>query len=170
MSKEQASTNKEKENIGAIEAYEILLRRQISEDRIVTERTNIFLAGSSFLFLAFVMLLTSNQDTIIFIWLRILLSIVGIFLAFLLYCLNRSAINALNSWHIGQEKIEKEAPEFAYMRENEIAPHITPIQRPGEKRSWLKKSPLTIEIIYAVSLPLTFFLLWLGSLVAAVLL
>jgi len=170
MSKEQASTNKEKENIGAIEAYDILLRRQISEDRIVTERTNIFLAGSSFLFLAFVMLLTSNQDTIIFIWLRILLSIVGIFLAFLLYCLNRAAINALNSWHIWQGKIEREAPEFAYMRENEIAPHITPIQRPVKLRGWLKKSPLTIEIIYAVSLPLTFFLLWLGSLVAAVLL
>ena len=158
-----------KGNIGPVEAYDILLRRQISEDRIVTERTNIFLAGSSFLFLAFVMLLTSNQDTIIFMWLRILLSIVGIFLAFLLYCLNRAAINALNLWHIGQEKIEKEAPEFAYMRKNKIAPHITPIQRPGKLRGWLKKSRLTIEIIYAVSLPLTFFLLWFGSLVAAVL-
>jgi hypothetical protein len=125
MSEEQATNNKKSESIGPIEAYNILLQRQVNEDRLLTERTLIFLTSSSFLFLAFVMLLNQGLINPIFKILRIWLPITGILLTYWLYHLSLSATNALSFWHSGQEKIEEtESKLFAYMRENEITPHL----------------------------------------------
>ncbi len=184
--KKQEVSNKEKDNIGPIEAYDIFLQRHINEDRVIPERTGVFLAGSSFLFLAFVMLLNPDLAPI-FRVLRIILAVVGICLAFLLYSLNRAAINALRFWIGAEQKIEEEAPEFAYMRENSIIPrfqgedciwgkmewrrdkngkHV--LEPVGKPRKWLISPLFSIGIIYAVYLPLTFFVLWLSALVIAV--
>ena len=187
MAKERNTDNREIENIGPLEVYDIFLRRHINEDRVVTERTSIFLAGSSFLFLAFVALLDPTLAPI-FKVLRILLPIVGMFLAFLLYSLNRAAINALNFWSGAEQKIEEEAPEFAYMRENKIRPHIQgdeciwgkkewiqgkngkcALKPIGKPRRWLRNPLLAVRIIYAVCLPLAFLILWLGSIIVVVL-
>jgi hypothetical protein len=107
-----------------IKAYDILLRRQINEDRILGERTGRFLLATSFLFLAFVALLGLDLANPIFDVLRILLPIVGIFLTFVLYGVNLAAVNAVDFWHIAEYKIEEEADEFKYMRDNEITPHL----------------------------------------------
>ncbi len=133
MSEEVVTNNKKNEGIGPIEAYNILLQRQVNEDRIVVERTTIFLASSSILFLAFVMLLNPTLDPI-FKVIRIVLPSLGIVLTTLLYFANRAATNALAFWHGAQQKIEREAPEFAYMRENEITPHTH-----GEEAIWGRK-------------------------------
>jgi len=149
-------------DIGPVEAYHILLQRQMSEDRILGERTSIFLLATSFLFLAFVTLLNPDWTGTIFKVLRILLPSVGLFLTFLLHCFNRGAINALAFWHAAQQKIEEEAPEFAYMRESKISPHIR------EPRSWWEKPLLGSRAIYKCYLPLTFFVLWATSLVLVI--
>jgi len=184
MSEEQVTSNKEMGNIGPVEAYNILLQRQISEDRIVVERTNIFLVASSILFAAFVMLYP--RVTV----LRIALPIIGIFLTFLLYDLNRAATNALAFWHIGQRKIEEEeeAQEFKYMWEKEITPHIHGyectlgrkewkrkedrwvLEHTGKVRGWLRKPLLTTGTgtIYKVYFPLVFLALWVASLIVAI--
>lgn len=188
MQKDKATSNKEKENIGPVEAYNILLQRQINEDRIVVERSSVFFLATSFLFLAFVMLLNPNLAPI-FKVLRIALPILCIFLTFLLFHLNRSATNALAFWHSGQQKIEETAPEFTYMGQNEITPHLhgyeairgerewkrikkgkwvfRPTEKPG---SWLNK-PLQqawLRHIYDLYLPAIFLVLWVTSLIVAI--
>ena len=189
MQKEEATSTKKKENIGPVEAYNILLQRQMSEDRILGERTSVFFLATSFLFLAFVTLLSPSLAAPIFKVLRIILPILGIFLTFWLFHLNLSATNALHFWHRGQQKIEEEAPEFAYMRENEIAPHIYGYEairgkkkwektKEGEwkledikkPRSWLNK-PLQarwLRPIFQLYLPGIFLVLWVASLVVAI--
>jgi hypothetical protein len=185
--KKQAVSYEEPKSVGSMEVYNICLQRHINEDRIIPERTGIFLAGSSFLFLAFVMLLNPDLAPI-FRVLRIILPVVGIFLAFLLYSLNRAAINALCFWSGTEQKIEEEAPEFTYMRENNIVPHLQGedciwgkmewrqdksggcvLEPVGKPRKWLINPLLSVRVIYTVYLPLAFLILWLGSLVVAIL-
>lgn len=188
MLKSQATTNKRMGSISSLETYHILLQRQINEDRIVVERTSMFLLASSFLFLAFVTLLNPTLAPI-FKVLRIALPIFGILLTLLLYCLNRAAINALAFWHVGQRKIEEEAPEFDYMQKNELTPHIHGyectlgqkewkrnkddkwvLERIGKLRGWLRKPLLGTGTgtIYKVYFPLMFLALWVVSLIVAI--
>lgn len=188
MGEEKVTDNRDMKNIGPIEAYDILLRRLTSEDRIIVERTSMFLAASSFLFLAFVMLLDPTLAPIVKA-LRIVLSIVGLFLTFVLYCLNLMALNALGFWHVAQRKIEETAPEFAYMRENEITTHIHASNVIGGKKRWerndegkwllhpvkgarrLLNKPLQwvkFHHIYWLYLPGIFCMLWLASLIIAI--
>ncbi len=167
-----------------LEAYKILLQRQMSEDRIIVERTNLFLLASSFLFLAFVTLLNPSWTGCLFTALRITLPIVGIVLTILLYFLNLRAVNALTFWHVAQRKIETEAPEFAYLRENEITPHIEGyefikgkkvwireehgkwvLERRGKIGRWLRKPIWGASTIYWIYLPLAFLALWTTALV-----
>jgi hypothetical protein len=115
----------------SLEAYNILLQRQMNEDRILAERTRTFLLANSFLFLAFVTLLNPDfQDPALEI-LRVALPIVGILLSALLYSANRAATNALAFWHGAQQKIELTDAEFKYMLRNGITPHIR-----GNKAAW----------------------------------
>ena len=190
MSGEQITNNKKKQSVGSIEAYQILLQRQMSEDRLLGERTSIFLLASSFLFLAFITLLNSDLGAPIYKLLCTILALLGIFLTICIFHLNQSAINALAFWHVGQRKIEEEAPEFDYMRVNEITPHIYGYECALGQKEWrrnkdgkwvleriekfrgrLRKPPLGAGgtgVIYRIYLPLLFLLLWLVSLVVAI--
>lgn len=159
-------------NIGAVEAYNILLKRQINEDRIVVERTSMFLLATAFLFLAFITLLDPEWEGCIFTVLRFALPITGIILTALLYLFNRSAIKALAFWHDAQYELEKNAPEFAYMRENRLGPHLEKFEskqdKKGEETSEDKKRTSVTRPIYKYYLPLTFLLLWAVALVLVI--
>lgn len=189
MQKEQAGYNRGKGDIGPVEAYHILLQRQMSEDRILGERTSVFFLATSFLFLAFVTLLNPNLAAPLFEVLRILVPILCIFLTFWLFHLNLSATNALHFWHRGQQKIEEEAPEFAYMRDNKITPHLHGYEAIRGKRElkqikagkWafkpvrgprrLLNKPLQqgwLRPIFQLYLPAIFLFLWVASLVVAI--
>jgi hypothetical protein len=168
-----------------VEAYRIIQRRQINEDRILAERTSMFLLATAFLFVAFVMLLDPEWEGTIFTVLRIALPIVGIFLTILLFCFNRSASIALDFWHKAQHRIERKALDFKYMRKDEITPHIalgevkkgekewvwvkaegTWELKPVEKaKHWWQKRLLANYVIYTWYLPIAFLALWTASLV-----
>jgi len=171
-------------NIGAVEAYEILKQRQINEDRILAERTSMFLLATSFLFLAFVTLLNPCWTGCIFKVLRILLPSVGIFLTILLFFFNQGASRALLFWHMAQRKIEEEAAEFDYMRNNDITPHIAEDDFMDGKKDWIRNKNGNLELatlvkprcwcerrllrpraIYKWCLPIAFLVLWGTSLV-----
>ena len=126
MAAKKAPKAQTKGKIGAVEAYDILQKRQINEDRILAERTSMFLLATSFLFLAFATLLCLDCTDCIIKPLGILLPSVGIFLTFLLFFFNLGASRALTFWHKAQRKIEEaaEAEVFKYMKANDISPHI----------------------------------------------
>jgi hypothetical protein len=190
MAEKKAPQVQTKGIIVAVEAYRILLKRQISEDRILAERTSIFLLASSFLFLAFVTLLNPGWTGYLFTALRILLPSVGIFLTILLFLFNQSASIASTFWHEAQRKIEGKADEagvFSYMEENDIAPHIAEaaymkgkkdwIRDDDDKsvivdlskpRNWWQRQLLHNRVIYRYYLPTTFFVLWATSLVLVI--
>ncbi len=182
MDKEQTNDNKETRNIGPIEAYEILMQRNTDENRLLTERTTIYLAASSILFLAFVMLsqpsLTLAPELVKS--LRIILAISGGFLTLLFYSMNRATHNALEFLWGAQKKIEGETPEFSYMREQGITPQIEGWQFAYGKKRWDDqrtqvvqdkrwwRKPLLFKNASCIWLPLTFMILWLASLIVAV--
>jgi hypothetical protein len=142
--------------IGSVRAYDIHLERQKNEDRILAERTSMFLLATSFLFLAFATLLCSNCPDCITKPLGFILSGVGISLTLLLLQFNIRATKALGRWHDAQCKIEKsqEAVVFKYMEAKGISPH-------GRKSHWLTST----RTIYRCYLPLVFLALWVTSLV-----
>ncbi len=160
------------DKIGAVETYNILQRRQINEDRIVVERTNMFLLATAFLFVAFVILLDPEWEGRIFTVLRFVLPLLGILLTFLLYLFNRNAIKALAFWHDAQCDLERNAPEFVYMRENRLGPHLERFEfkkdNKDEETSEHKKRPSGTRPIYKYYLPLTFLALWLVALVLVI--
>ena len=187
MAVKKAPKAQTKGSIGAVEAYEILKQRQINEDRILAERTSIFLLATTFLFLAFVTLLSSDGTGCVFTVLRIILPIIGIILTFLLYCFNQGAVRAIAFWHDAEQKLEEEATEFEYMRRNDITPHIAArefiegrkewmrdkdghliLATPSEPICWCKKRLLSTRIIYRCYLPLTFGALWVAALVVSI--
>jgi len=191
MGEGQTKGNREAQSVSPLEAYDILLRRHVSEDRIVTERTGVFLAGSSILFLAFVMLLNPDLAPI-FRWLRILLPLVGICLTVVLYLSCKAADYALSFWHGAERKIEDETSEFNYMRENNITPHTDADTVINGKKNWERtKEGLRLKdtegwsrwvrslyfpyrsrytILRGLLIPLfsLFCILWLGSLVVGI--
>ena len=138
MAVKKAPKAQTKETVGAVKAYDILQKRQISEDRILGERTSMFLLATSFLFLAFVTLLNPEWEGYIFTVLRYMLPIVGIFLTILLFFFNQFAAIALEFWHKAQCKIEKEAEEFAYMRSKQLTPHIAGYEFMTGEKAWVK--------------------------------
>jgi|Deesub1362A_J573_1020465.scaffolds.fasta_scaffold30509_1 hypothetical protein len=169
-----------KGNIGPIEAYDILLRRNIDENRLLTERTTIYLAASSVLFLAFVML---NQPSVVLApvlakWFRVILAFLGVILTFLFYSFARYTHNTLEFLWGAQEKIER-THEFKYMREKGICPQIDGLQKfaYGQKQwdkgnivqgRWWRK-PVFARHMTCICLPATFGALWITSLVIATL-
>lgn len=167
MAAEKAPQTQTEDKIGAVETYNILLKRQINEDRIVVERTSMFLLATAFLFLAFITLLDPEWEGRIFTVLRFVLPILGILLTFLLYLFNRNAIKALAFWHDAQCKIERETPEFAYMRDNRLGPHLQRFKLDEDPKGKRKKLSGT-RPIYKYYLPLTFLALWVVSLVLVI--
>jgi len=73
---EEGATNEKLKTV--LHIHQLLAQLYINEDRLLSERTNIFLLASSFLFAAFVLLLTSNVPV-----LSIILPVAGIILCLL---------------------------------------------------------------------------------------
>ena len=140
-------------------AYEILLKRHLNDDRLLGERSYLFLAGSSILFLGFVTLPASVCI------LRIFLPVLGLILSFLTFIGNRRTSKGLYFWEKGEEKLEKEGQNFTFMRENKIAPHTV---YDAVNKGCLGRilSPIRNRRIYAYWLPGLFFTLWITSLVS----
>ncbi len=124
--------------IGPKDAYEFMLQRQFNEDRLVTEGKGSFYLGTSFLMVSFVMLLDQDLPTP-FHLLRIMVPVLGIMMSLLLYGVNRAAANALHYWHRGQQKIEEESLEMAYLRDNCLAPHTDGADCVDGAKKWEKK-------------------------------
>lgn len=189
MEEELNAHNEEERIIGPIEAYNILLRSLREENRLLSERTTIFLAASSILFLAFVMLfqgpiLCSSCIKYLIIF---LLPVLGLFLTFVFYSLARGTFKRLKFlWH-KQENLERESQEFVWMRERGIAPEIDRteyknikrewgqedstdiwLQSPSEESCWGKISSCLSEHASERWIPFTFVLLWLASLIVAI--
>ena len=191
MAEKQTTGTSEGKSLSPLEAYNIILQRHASEDRILTERVTVFLGASSILFLAFVMLLNTDLAPS-FRWLRIVLPLVGIFMTCFLYSSCRAAANAIAFWHGAEGKIESETPEFSYLREKHIAPHtcvrdvISGAKKwvnTGESLSledtrgwsrWLRnpyfRPGSNFNLTQGLVLPLfsLFFILWLASLILAI--
>jgi len=136
--------------VDPVKAYEILQGRMVNEDRIIVERTNLFLVSSSFLYIGFVTLAVyifnasfniqdafislhnvmvnlpdsaaSIQDTALN-YLLYLLPSIGTLLSQFLYHFNINATNILTFWHGTMAKLEDTAPEFFIFRPNRITPH-----------------------------------------------
>ena len=142
----------------AKEAYDILLRCQINEDRILTERNSLFFLASSFLFLGFVTLSSEAQI------LRIIIPLIGLFLSFLIYRLNQFAMRALDYFHSSLKKLEKVSSAFSYMRKKKITPHRDRADNPFFKDNWLLRK-FTVDSIYLRWIPTAFSILWICSLV-----
>ena len=76
MNEKEKKTNQSNE---AMSAYEILLKRHLNDDRLIGERSAIFLASSSILFLGFVMLPLNDCLRIGIAVIGLILSIIAIF-------------------------------------------------------------------------------------------
>ncbi len=142
-------------------AYKILLQRHLNDDRLLAERSSLFLASSSILFIGFVMLLPSAYI------LRIFLPVLGIILSLLALVGNRRTSKGLYFWEEGEEKLEKEGQNFTFMRENFIFPH-TVYDAVNTGRLWRKLRWIRNRRIYAYWLPCLFIALWIISLVTVV--
>jgi hypothetical protein len=150
MEQEQNTNQAEDE----VRAYDILLQRHINDDRLVGERSTAFLAGSSILFLGFVVLLQSIPIS----WILYVIPALGIILSVLAVLSNWRTSRALNFWDDKRKEIEQKGDSFDYMRQREMEPH-----RAYEKQTRLTK--LRNRHIYAFAFPAVFIILWVSSLV-----
>lgn len=137
-------------------AYKILLQRHINDDRLIGERTSIFLASSSILFLGFVILLQSARI------LAIIVPCPGLILSALAIISNWRTRKGLDFWEEKEKEIEEEGQNFAYMKEREMSPHLVYERVPRYLRR------LRNRHIYTWALPGTFVVLWVASLVWAI--
>ena len=140
-------------------AYEILLKRHLNDDRLLGERSSLFLASSSILFLGFVVLPISANV------LRICLPFIGLILSCLTLIGNRRTSKGLSFWEKGEEKIEDECRNFAYMKEKGIVPHAV-YDYINTGWLWRKLRRIRNRHIYTYLLPCLFFILWSISLVS----
>jgi len=140
-----------------INAYRILLQRHLNDDRLLVERSSLFLASSSILFIGFVML---PPDAFV---LRIILPSLGLLLSFLGLVGNKRTIKGLDYWEEKEKEIEEEGQSFAYMREKGIIPHAMYETINSGWFRWL--SWIRNRHIYTYWLPSLFIALWICSLI-----
>lgn len=100
-----------------IEAYEILTRRQINEDRLVAERLTVGCLVNSILLVAF---FTATQTTL-FSSMRIILPLSGLVFSFALVALMCISSFAMISYYNALHKLEQESA-FTYMKEHGVRP------------------------------------------------
>jgi len=100
-------------------AYEILLQHEVNENRLISERTSLFLFGNSIMFIGFAMLLDVAKAKPV----AIVLGLAGLVLCVIAFTALTAAIRALDIWVTGQREIEEqEGGVFAYMREKHMSP------------------------------------------------
>jgi len=130
--------------------YKILLQRHLNDDRLMGERSSIFLASSSILFAGFAILPSTA-------WiLRIILCCLGVLLSIFAIVANWRTSRGLGFWEEKEREIEENAQSFAYMRERNMMPHLVYERVKGSMRN---------RHIYTYVLPLVFISLWISSLV-----
>jgi len=140
-------------------AYKILLQRHLNDDRLLGERSTIFLASSSILFLGFVALPDAAMAF------RIFIAVVGLVLCFLILCSNWRTKKGLDFWENAEGKLEnKNAISFNYMREERILPHLIYKEMKKGRMGWLF-SRIRNRVIFTYYLPLLFIGLWIGSII-----
>jgi hypothetical protein len=158
MESGEQNINKNREEL---EAYNILLKRHINEDRIRAERTSIFLASSSILYLGFISLVTQSKT-----FLPAVICGFGVLLCFITLYSNIGSWIACSNWTEGQRKIEMihKNPVFAYMEKIKILPcsQLDPAISHKEKKDWYEKIRYWRSL--PVLVPLLFFVLWVVSL------
>ena len=136
-------------------AYNILLQRHLNDDRLTGERSSVFLASSSILFLGFAVLPETAWCV-----LRFIIPVLGLCWSFFAIISNRRTSLGMDFWDEKEKKIEQEGQSFAYMRENEMTPHL--VYKAAEGR-WLTRP--RNRHIFAYILPTLFIILWIISLV-----
>jgi hypothetical protein len=141
-----------------LRAYNILLQRHLNDDRLLGERSTIFLASSSILFLGFV---TLPQAAVAF---RIFIAVLGIALCFFVLLSNWRTKIGLDFWERAEKKIEDETDSFDYMRKKAILPQLVYEETKKYRIGWLL-SRMRNRLIFTYYLPSTFFALWMGSIV-----
>ena len=100
-----------------LEAYEILTKRQINEDRLVAERLTVGCLVNSILLVAF---FTATESTI-FSVIKIVLPLSGLVFSFALVALMCISSFAVISYYNALYKLEQES-EFTYMKDHGIRP------------------------------------------------
>jgi hypothetical protein len=144
VEEKRQKTNRPEDDMNA---YNILSRRHLNDDRLMGERSSIFLASSSILFVGFVML-PSNA------WiLRIIVCFLGLLLSIFAIMSNYRTSRGLDFWDEKEKEIEQEGQSFAYMRERKMMPHL------------VYKGGLRNRHIYTYILPSIFIILWISSFV-----
>jgi len=152
-------------SVGPVETYNILWQHQREENRLLSERTSIFLAASSILFLAFVMMFQESISISGIKWFRIVLPFSGMCITVIFFSLAQGTVKALEFLWDSQEGLEKDFPEFSFMRENGLAPQI-------EKKARVKRENNLVRFLGKHAsgwlIPFTFFSLWVISLIFAI--
>jgi hypothetical protein len=133
-----------------INAYEILLKRHLNDDRLMGERSSIFIASSAILFAGFAVLGDTAWE------LRIGLCVFGIILSVFAIMSNYRTSKGLGFWDKGERYIEEHGKNFTYMKEKQMMPHTVY----GEARGGIRN-----RHIYTYFLPSFFIALWIGSLI-----
>ncbi len=134
-------------------AYDIILQRHLNDSRHIRERSTIYLASSSILFLAFVNLPDDVN------WLRIIIACLGIIWSVLDILAIRRTSLGLEYWENKERMIENFGPSFEYMREHKMEPHR---MHDSLKGKWFAR--LRVRTIYSFILPSLFIFLWISAL------
>ncbi|MEA3442535.1 MAG: hypothetical protein U9R04_03475 [Chloroflexota bacterium] len=145
MEQKQSANQPEDE----VKAYNILLKRHINDDRLMGERSSAFLAGSSILFVGFIMLVQFCPTSRM---LCIAIPILGLLLCFCAIFSNGRTRKGLNFWMGHAREIEEKGCTFAYMKDKNMLPssvdkHVGLFKLPNRK-------------IYAFIVPGIFIALW----------
>ncbi|MFC1962126.1 hypothetical protein ACFLWN_03685 [Chloroflexota bacterium] len=131
-----------------INAYNILLQRHLNDDRLMGERSSIFIANSSILFAGFAVLPPTASA------LRILLCFLGVVLIIFASMANNRTGKGLGFWEENEREIEENGENFNYLRENNMMPHCVYDRVKGSIRN---------RHIHAYIFPAVFTFLWIGS-------
>ena len=135
-------------------AYSILLQRHVNDDRLLRERSTIYLASNSILFLGLINIPPNG------LFFQIIIVIIGIIWSIFAIISNRRTSIGLYFWERHEKIIETKGSSFAYMRENGMTPHLV-YSEIGE--GWLTR--IRNRQIYTYILPSLFIILWITSLV-----
>jgi len=135
-------------------AYNVLLQRHMNDDRLMGERSSAFLAGSSILFLGFILMLQFFPPSRT---LCMIIPILGLLLCLCAIFSNGRTSKGLDFWMEHEEELEKRGCSFAYMKERNMLPSSV------KKHVGLFK--IKNRIIYTWFVPGIFLVLWVCSLI-----
>jgi len=124
--------------------YEILMQHQFNENRIIAERTSLFLLSNSVLLISFAMLVPISQ------MICTVIPIVAMVFCFITWVALKAAQQSLEFSIEGQRRIEEqEGGCFDYMREQRLSPHLHGWSGKGITKLW-RLFPLTAWLFFAI--------------------